>query len=222
MEVELNSPSPLDLKYALLVYTNSSKEVAVTKNEIKEGQVQPGQPLDTNSFIEAFAECRPAASGHTNEETSFVWANPNLLCENSNWRVWWTPAQTRKLFIAGLPKKCWLPPLIWCGHRRQRTCFIWAFAGKKKPDGKTICYRPRFGPERGNHVHIGCDICLGSMNPGRGTPDEWTTAFYDTSFKTADGLPSKPHAYLKTYKKIGTLASALAHLSSRKTSIDED
>lgn len=216
VEVELLQRPPLKLEYALLVYEGDRHEVAVTKNMIVEGAIQPGEPLDVESFIEGFSEKVSASGGGRASKGDFVWSDQSLLAENSGWRIWWTPAQRRELFISGVPKRCWLPALIWAGHRRVRSCFLWSTTDKRRPTAKTICYRPRFGPVDGtNHIHADCSICLGTMNPGRFTPREWSTAFYDTNFKTADGLPLKPYALQKIHKKIGTLETCIAGLSTR-------
>lgn len=215
VEVELLQRSPLKLEYALLVYMADRNEVAVTKNLIKDGAIQPGEPLDVESFIEGFSTKVSASSNGRVAKGDFVWSDPSLLAENSGWRVWWTPAQTRELFIAGTPKRCWLPALVWAGHRRARSCFLWSITDKRRPSAKTICYRPQFGPVGGtNHIHHNNEICLGTMDPGRFTPREWSSAFYDTNFKTTDGLPLRPYAIQKTHKKIGTLETCIAGLSA--------
>ena len=222
VEVELNTGAAMTLKTALLIYrsTHTSSECCITQHEYADGAIQPGKPIDLEAFIEELrglhSPPRAQVAKPKDDTAGFIPAEDNLIAENSHFRVWWTPPQTRKLFIAGVPKTCWLPGLVWCGHRRSSLCYMWAVAGQKKPTLSTIVYHPKFGPTDGmNHIHADCRLCLGNMNPGTCTPAEWRTGFYDTSFKTADGLPSKPYEVRKAFKKIGPLVDALRKTNAR-------
>lgn len=224
IEISLIQREPIRLKYALLIY-GGDDGVAITKNKVDEkGHIGIGEPIDAESFIEEFNrnldKSNPDLSDYGGSRRgavgSVVWTTPTMLAENSQYRIWWTPAQTRQLFIAGKPKSCWIPTLVWVGHRRQHTLFMLATAGKLKPGPKTAVYRPQFGPVNSNqnHIHTNSEVCLGTMNPGSYTPKEWMDTFYDTNFKTADGLPPKPHDITKTYKRLGPFADVVGKLSS--------
>lgn len=202
MEIQEESPS-YSLSRALLIYGDPDRECIVTSHKVKGGVIQPGDPVDLESSLRGLR-----SKGNDQDELS--WIFPRTIAEHPAYRVWWSPAKVRPVFIDGKPRKAWTPPLIWCGHRAKQTCYLFAYEGGD-PSPKTIVYHPAFGPTGGfNHVHHDCMICVGTSNPGNFTPPEWEASFWDSNFKTDGNLTTiKPYAIAKAFKKIGTLETAL-------------
>lgn len=203
MYIELSSVPDLKLSRAILIYSSSKSEAVATDHDVVEGLIQAGRPLDLEAFRARLGEVTAATTVRPAKQPgAFTPIHPGLYAESPSWRVWSTPANYRSLFIKGKRKRCWLPPLVWCGHKHKRMLFIWA-SGPGALTSKTQLYRGRLS----HHVHQDGNVCLGSMNPGNFQPSSWEAAFYETSF--ADLIPGKPYE-ISTLPKIGTLQSRLA------------
>ncbi len=210
-EFNTSRDTPMKLEMALLVYNSPvADHRAITRHNIKDGEIQPGETIDL-AAMRLLLE-----GGEEAKKDTFTWRSPYDLAESATRRVWWTPAGVMSVFIAGKAKRVWFPNLIWCAHRSARSCYLWTFVGKKAPTKDTIVYRPAFGPDVHNHIHKDSAICLGSMNPGRFTPKEWMAAFFDSNFKTDGNLPPHPYEIRKAFKKIGSLSSALSRLGTHE------
>lgn len=215
MEVVLDDAEELRLNCVLSVYsTDSSKDAKaiIVRHQVDySGRVSgKGEPIDGEAVLWML---KHSASGSRQAGTGFIPAFSRLLFEDQAWRVWHSPAQRRKLFIAGVPQLCWLPPMLWCGSKSRPTLYLWSH-NDKRPGMKTICYRPRYGPTDGlNHIHDNSQVCNGSMNPGSMFPADWEAAFYDSNFKTKDGLPSKPYKIHERHKRLGTLEQQLGKIA---------
>jgi len=214
MQIELSDSPDLILTRAILIYSASNKDAVATDHNVVGGAIQPGRPLDLTAFREELAGTRDA--GARDDASSFVFTADRYVAESRDFRVWWTPPAKVKLFIAGKPKHCWLPGMVWCAHRKHRRCYMWAFdSGTPKPD--TPLYHLRFGPLDGaNHIHHDDQLCIGNGDPKGCTPADWEALFYDTSFKTKDGLPTKPYN-VTTLQKVGTLSECLARIPASRS-----
>lgn len=208
MQIELSSTPDLTLTRALLIYSSSRGDVAVTDHNVVGNQIQPGRPLDFDAFREYLAGGTGAGSP---QQDGFTYTHPHMIAESRGFRVWWTPACARHLFIKGKPTNCWLPPLIWCAGKSKNTLFVWGFQARGNglqgaPWGETLVHHPKLS----HHVHPDGNVCLGNMNPGDRQPASWEAAFYDTAF--TDSIPSKHYA-IETRPSLGTLKARLAIVS---------
>lgn len=212
MQIEVLDSKELALKCVLAIYQSGDSGTVIRHEVDSSGTISSrGRVIDVGTTLEILSRAGKAPTSQREIHHQFSPAFDRLLLESPVWRVWYSKPHVHPLFIAGKPRKCWLPGLIWCGHRRERICYLWSYRGCRKPDLQTLCFRPRFGPLDGmNHIHSDSRICLGSMNPGAGNPKDWETAFYDSNFKTADGLPATPYDITNQHIKIGALEIALS------------
>jgi PRTRC genetic system protein B len=199
---------------AAIVIYRGGDVVAATRHPVSpKGVIGVGEPIDV-AGMQALLAGKPDEVQVTTSVSGFRWQTVNVIAESAAATVWWTAPGRRTVFIAGKPAKVWFPLLVWCGHRHKSVLYCWAARGSTAPTPRTVVYRPRFGPDDGmNHIFEDSAVCIGSMDRGRGTPADWTTAFFDSNFKTNGNLPYQPYAPEKRFKKIGPLASALASLT---------
>jgi len=219
MQVELSPTPDLRLTRAILIYSSSRDDAAATDHNVVGGEIQPGRPLDLSAFRDELSRMKDAGSRESS--SSFVFTAARYIAESRDFRVWWTAPGKVRLFIAGKAKRCWLPAMVWCAHLKQRVCYMWGFDSgtvvtntklHEAPKTDTILYHLRFGPVDGtNHIHHDDQLCIGNGDPKGCTPAEWEAMFYDTSFKTKDGLPAKPYD-VKTLTEVGTLKDQLARI----------
>ena len=216
--VEYDSEPALRLERALLVYeTGYSGEVTITDHKVKDGLIQPGQPVD----VAAFRKLLDRGVDEKVNVSGWTWHFPRLLADNSDWQVWWSQPGKQRVFIGGdstKPKvvETWVPALVWAANRKRPSCYLFAYDGEGAPTPDTDVYQPSFGPAGGlNHILADSKICVGTMNLTDFTPQSWERAFWSSRFKEANNLNySKPYACKKAFKKIGTLSAALTRCGS--------
>jgi hypothetical protein len=100
-QVEIHGDPSLHLTTALLIYEQAHSYGAasapiVTQHPIKNGQIQPGQPLDLDAFkklLEGGDEKQLAVRG------DWSWQFPRMLAEHPEFRMWWSPAAMKNVFI---------------------------------------------------------------------------------------------------------------------------
>lgn len=203
------------LTRALLLYEGGGKTVA-TSHAVKDGTILPGEPIDLPSLRRSLDD--PDLLKNKKRAGAFHWHFPRLLAEHPEWNLWWSPAGVRSVFVAGKPRKAWLPMLVWMGHRVDRRLFLFAAREPADPRPETIVFRPKFGPAGSlNHIFDDSGVCLGSMTGGNHTPAAWEDDFWSTNFKTDGNLSAKkPYKIEKVFKKLGPLADIAASIAAHR------
>ena len=224
MQIEFSTVAPLTLSRALLIY-ESGRDIAVTEHTVREGAIQPdGKPLDLAAFARQLAG--------TGSQQALEWVEEATLAVTGQFTVWWTPPQVKEVFVArdykksmrakdSALRKAWFPGFVWCGHRTKPLLYLWAFAGRRQPTPETLIYRPSYGPVGTlDHIfqHTPGSVCLGSTSGGDHTPAGWRKAWWDSLFKTARNLETKPYEVAKKFQRLGALADVAARVAAKGAS----
>lgn len=207
MNLEIGSEPDLTLTRALLIYSSSNERMLIMDHNVQQKKIQAGRPLDLEAFKIELAKCVPENSDTSS--SGFI-ATQRMLFENHSYRVWWTPAEFRKIFVRGKAKRCWLPSLVWFGHKSRRHLCIYSFVGDTEPSVNTLLYVTNM-----SNTYQDGSLCLGSANPGGYSIREWQSAFYDSSFEYKDKIRTKRYDVQKEDIKIGSLQLLLSRFQAR-------
>lgn len=176
----------LDLKKALLLYTNSQGDALATVHDIhkpEEGpSLLPGTPLDRNALADLVAKLSGQSQRRTILAERTLFADASML-------VWWCPSARRKLYFksgkADLDelsgKEALHPPLVFLA--RSQHLSVWALAGNARPLATTKLYTaPYFNLYAGGNMCIGNVRLPESLDPSEPTLVQWEEAFFGTNF----------------------------------------
>lgn len=182
--VELGGSEDLTLKGAVLVYQGSSRSFASWHDaRAAEGGGAPylgeGQPL-TTAFLRALAEGLGARVAPEILPERVLVRTPETI-------VWWSPAQIRAMFFAGIEQRAKQisgrrfpqPALVW--KVSGRDLWLRAIAENWRPDATTMLKTAPYYNVSEQGV-----VCQGSMR----APDEigtaaigiWEKAFFESEF----------------------------------------
>lgn len=208
MHVEFESgPPPCRLSMAVLVYENYRDELVLTRHDVSNGTIQPGEPLDTGAFLKLFKQEEGKAS--TN---GITYSFPRVLAEHAKFVAWWSAPGYRTILIQdGSKVKGWFPGMVWVGRRNRCRLHLMAYAGDGEPTKDTDVYQPVFSDQH-NHIHADLGVCLGVSSKST-TPEAYESAFWNTKFHSFNPKLTKPYGQKKTNHK-GTVASVLTRLAS--------
>jgi len=187
--VQISASANLQLRHAVLVYTDQQRAFATLHDIIAQAEgaplLAPAQPL-TLAFLRRLAE------GLGSQVAPEILPD-NVLARTPELIVWWTPAARRVMFVGdaddeerrlnglNFPH----PPLVFKVHGRE--LFVRALEKNARPRADTPLQTAPYWNTAGDDGRV----CLGSTRAPESTSVEsiksWEAAFFQSSFTHALG-----------------------------------
>ena len=195
--------SSLTVERAILFYKGSRGGAFATENEVRDGTIMPGRPVDITRLV------RQLTSSHDGAKQHVTLLHPRALVDQPGLLVWWAPDGMRPLmFSKGGAKHVWLPPLLFMVRDQKMSVF--GLSQNERPMTYAELY---FAPLM--NCYANGSVCMGSMPAGT-TVDEWEDSFFNSRFTH---MHHAPRGYVKlskteeSYNPFGTLAKTGKTLS---------
>jgi len=188
--------SSFTIDRAILFYSGNKGGAFATENEVRDGTIMPGRPVDINRLV------RQLTTTHDGAKPRVHLLHPNALVDQPGLLVWWVPEGERLLlFSKGGGRKVWLPPLLFMVREGRMSVFGLIY--NERPMMIADLY---FAPLM--NCYADCSVCMGSMPAGT-TVDEWEDSFFNSRFTHMHHAPRgyvKTSKTMKSYNPSGTLA----------------
>lgn len=186
MKVYISSleDSSLDAQRALLVYKSCYGDTLCTLNNIENGNILPGTPVNAANLAEFFDF---AGSGTAKRESGIGlrWVDERILASAGGRVLWWVPGQVRDIFfntkISGFDKLSGkpfpFPPMIFYADRQN--LFVFALKKTVRPAKDIKLFAPPFWNCGRNGR-----VCLPvAVRTRRGLSiSEWEKIFFHSAF----------------------------------------
>ena len=166
---------------ALIVYSSHMGKTLCTLNEIEDGVIQPGVPVDASKLAELF---KAVGRGEQPKDGKMIWQSSNILARGPNAVMWYAPPAVREIYFS-----CENPRLMKCSGKNfpwpglvflVRSGKLFAFAVKSRPTPETKLYRAPFW----NINSSTGAVCMPHQANKKTemTPEEWEQLFFRSAF----------------------------------------
>ena len=172
-------------KRALIVYQNDRGKVLCTLNEIKEGKILSGVPVDCKKLSGLFE-----LTGREPKKSagSWQWQDPRILARSESAVLWYAAPRRQEIFFS-----CRTRALMSCSGKmfpwpglvfmaRQNTLTVFAVKTSRPNRDSKLYTAPFWNITNGS-------VCLPADRKDPQTIDEWEKVFYGSAFSHPGATP---------------------------------